>query len=77
MFTGQLFYEWLITQIHRTDPIGDLANVAFHNPDAKTVKNYAGDWWRYFKGKSVSPPIKTVLKQAWTEYRQAQHQRRL
>jgi len=73
MFSGQLFYEWLLTQIQRTDPIHDLASIAFNNSDAKLVRNYSGDWSRYLKRKSVSPAIKIVLKQAWTEYRQAQH----
>ena len=71
MYTGQLFYEWLIMQSERNDSIGELAKVALNNSDAKTVKNYRGDWIRYFKTKSVSPTSMAMVGRAWTQYRQA------
>jgi len=72
-----VFYEWLMKQSGRDDPIGDLASDTMRvmrelredQKDAPPVdSDLKGDWLGYYRWKGEH--VKRVFLDAWQEYKQ-------
>lgn len=65
------FYDWLMMQVDRDDPIGDLANDAKRDHTTSDELNSYKKWrhhlWQYNACREASE----ALKEAWDEFQSA------
>lgn len=62
------FYDWLMTQTGRDDPVGDLALDVAGDTDAPISGDF-GAWKRYLS--PYGPHVRSALAEAWLGYRGA------
>ena len=63
------FYEWLLTQKKRDDPVGDLARDVAQDSCWPAEAVHAAPTLRYLEEISVSRAVLEAARRAWREYR--------
>jgi len=63
------FFSWLMEQVERDDPVGDLANDTLRDKDLPNIENESlKQWLIHLKRKNACPMAIVALKDAWKEY---------
>ena len=62
------FYEWLITQTDRDDPIGDLASDMKRDQDVPTTEDDREIWALHLQKRNESYEALAALSAGWEEY---------
>lgn len=69
MASKQSFFEWLMEQTDRDDPIGDLARDAKSDMRFPVSATHFGRVLGHLAAMGAGQPAKQALQEAWGEYR--------
>ncbi|MCU7843331.1 MAG: sterile alpha motif-like domain-containing protein [Candidatus Thiodiazotropha sp. (ex Monitilora ramsayi)] len=62
------FYNWLLSQENRDDPIGDLANDVEKDKNAPVDSDSLDTWYTYLSMNGACTGALEALEAAWNEY---------
>jgi uncharacterized protein YozE (UPF0346 family) len=71
MANKRSFYEWLMKQVDRNDPVGDLARDAKSDNQFPVSATHFGRVLGHLAAMGAGQPAKQALQEAWREYRSA------
>jgi uncharacterized protein YozE (UPF0346 family) len=62
------FKAWLLKQLDRQDPVGDLARDARSDKDFPTGRNFFFTWRTYLQSRLAHADALRAFKDAWSEF---------